>query len=55
MTIKELITLAENRLVYYRNARAIAFQAGDVAALTEAERSIAETEVTLEKLRSLEA
>jgi hypothetical protein len=53
MTIQELVTLAENRLAYYRQGLANAWQAGDVAVVTEMERKIAETEATLEKLRSL--
>jgi hypothetical protein len=53
MTISQLITLAENRLSYYLQARALAWQTGDVAALADAEANISETESTLIKLRNL--
>jgi hypothetical protein len=53
MTIQQLILLAENRLAYYCQARALAWQTGDAAALADAEANISETELTLGKLRSL--
>jgi hypothetical protein len=53
MSISELVTLAENRLMYLQQTRALAQQFGDTALLTNTEQLIFETETTLEKLRGL--
>jgi hypothetical protein len=49
----ELITLATNRLATLNNARATANALGDVSRLSRLDLDIAETENTLEALRTL--
>lgn len=53
MKIAELITLAENKLMALNAEMTNAIQRGDVDGITKIETQVAETQITLDSLRSL--
>ena len=53
MTVAQLITLAANRLAALNTARATAVGLGTIAVLDALDADIAETQATLNQLRSL--
>jgi len=53
MTIQELITLLENKLNFTQSQSAGAKQRGDIAALEQLTIEIANTQTTLEQLKTL--
>jgi len=53
VTIQELIVLSESRLAYIGELRASALATGDVQHLLVLESQQVETQITLDKLRSL--
>ena len=55
MTIAQLITLAANRLMALNAARATAVALGNISLLDGLDADIAETQATLNQLRSLPA
>jgi hypothetical protein len=54
MTIKELIQLVRNRVVFLNSQKSIAIQQGDVAWLEKLDTDIASSEITLNTLLGLE-
>lgn len=54
MTIKELIQLVRNRIVFLNNQKTIAIQQGDIAWLERLDADIAASEITLNTLLGLE-
>jgi len=53
MTIEQLIKLTENRLLYLQGARSAAWASGDVMGVAQADEQIAETQLTLDQLKTL--
>lgn len=53
MTIQELITLLENKLNFTQSQSAGAIQRGDIAAIEQLAVEIANTQTTLDQLRTL--
>lgn len=54
MKIADLIQLAENRLAAVQAARAAAWQSGDVVGVANADKELAEVQITLDQLKTLE-
>jgi hypothetical protein len=53
MTVQELTQLVENRLRCLEQLRQASWNNGDVAGVTSADTQIAETQLTLDQLRTL--
>lgn len=53
MTVKDLIVLSENRLVFLNQARSDAVRIGDVVRLEQIDQEIISTQITLDQLRTL--
>lgn len=53
MTIEQLIQLAENKLSVLNEQKKYHTQMGDVVKLIEIETEISQTDITLEKLKTL--
>lgn len=53
MTIKDLLTLLNNRLAFLASQRASAVQRGDVAVVAQTDAETAVTQATIDQLQAL--